>query len=68
MVGPVLLKQSHEDAKMSVESRLGYIQGEIKRVEGLIKELQDSMEKKREEIMRIQVEAGGAGGARGASG
>ena len=65
MVGPVLLKQTHEDAKLSVESRLGYIEGEIKRVEGLIDELQGKMEGKRREIVEAQVkvqqaEGGGA--------
>jgi prefoldin beta subunit len=62
MVGPVLLKQSHEDAKMSVESRLGYIEGEIKRVEGNIKEVQEKMEGKRREIMEVQGRVGQAGG------
>ncbi|KIW00858.1 uncharacterized protein PV09_07615 [Verruconis gallopava] len=55
LIGPVLLKQDQEEAKMSVESRLGYIQGEIKRVEGLIKDLQDGMEKKRGEIVSTQI-------------
>lgn len=62
MVGPVLLKQSHEDAKMSVESRLGYIRGEVERVEKSIEGLQGKMEGKRQEIVSAQVKAGGGGG------
>jgi prefoldin beta subunit len=65
MVGPVLLKQSHEEAKLSVESRLGYIEGEIKRVEGLIEEVQGKMEEKRREIVEAQVKAQQAGGVGG---
>lgn len=65
MVGPVLLKQSHEDAKMSVESRLGYIEGEIKRVETNIETLQKGMEGKRQELVRKQMEVQGAGAGSG---
>ena len=57
----MLLKQSHEEAKMSVESRLGYIQGEIERVERTIGEVEGKMEGKRGEIVALQVKAGGAG-------
>jgi prefoldin beta subunit len=62
MVGPVLLKQEHEEAKVSVDSRLGYIEGEIRRVEGLIKDLQDNLERKRGDIVQLQVQLQGAGG------
>jgi prefoldin beta subunit len=62
MAGPVLLKQSHDDAKTSVDSRLGYIEGEIKRVEALIMDLQDKFYQKRTEIVQTQVALQGAVG------
>jgi len=68
MVGPVLLKQSHEEAKMSVDARLSYIEGEIKRVESIIEGLQDTMDGKRNEIMGLQVKLQGAGAGGGGGG
>jgi prefoldin beta subunit len=67
LVGPVLLKQDNDDAKRTVDGRLEYIEKEIKRVEGTIKELQEKSEKMRNELgalqQQIQMEQqqGGAG-------
>nr|OQO31960.1 hypothetical protein B0A51_00301 [Rachicladosporium sp. CCFEE 5018] len=54
LVGPVLLKQDTAEAKSTVDGRLEYIGGEIKRIEGSIKEIQEKSEGKRTEIMQIQ--------------
>lgn len=50
----MLLKQDRDDAKRTVDGRLEYIEKEIKRVEGTIKELQEQSEKMRVEIGTLQ--------------
>jgi prefoldin beta subunit len=50
LVGPVLLKQDHSEAMETVNGRLKYIDGEIKRLEGLISEAQSQGEKKKMEV------------------
>ncbi|KAF2169600.1 hypothetical protein M409DRAFT_64684 [Zasmidium cellare ATCC 36951] len=54
LVGPVLLKQEPSEAKSTVEGRLEFIEKEIKRIEGSIKEIQDKSEGKKMEILQIQ--------------
>jgi prefoldin beta subunit len=54
LVGPVLLKQDKDDAKRTVDGRLDYIEKEIKRVEGTIKESQERSEKMRGELGTLQ--------------
>jgi prefoldin beta subunit len=54
LIGPVLLKQDKTDAVTSVNGRLEFIEKEIKRTEGRIKELQEGSEKKRGEVMSLQ--------------
>lgn len=54
LIGPVLLKQDKTDAVTSVNGRLEFIEKEIKRSEGRIKELQESSEKKRGEVVSLQ--------------
>jgi prefoldin beta subunit len=48
MVGPVLLKNDLDDAKLTVSKRLEFINGEIKKVENSIQEL----EKKANEVAK----------------
>ncbi|RAL10853.1 tubulin-binding prefolding complex subunit YKE2 [Aspergillus homomorphus CBS 101889] len=50
LVGPVLLKQEKTEAVMAVNGRLEFIEKEIKRIEGQIKENQDKADKKRTEV------------------
>ncbi|EAL92646.1 prefoldin subunit 6, putative [Aspergillus fumigatus A1163] len=50
IVGPVLLKQDKNEAVMAVNGRLDFIEKEIKRIEGQIKEAQEKAEKKRAEV------------------
>ncbi|PFH54780.1 hypothetical protein AMATHDRAFT_134272 [Amanita thiersii Skay4041] len=50
LLGPVLVKQDQADAKANVNKRLEFIQSEIKRLEGQLKELQSKQEKKKQEV------------------
>lgn len=54
LIGPVLVKQDQVEAKSNVETRLGFIRSEIKRVEGQIKEVEEKQEKKRAELIQVQ--------------
>ena len=50
LVGPCLLKQEREEAVQSVDRRLEFIGGEIKRVEGQIADMQTESEKRKMEV------------------
>jgi prefoldin beta subunit len=54
MVGPVLLKQERSEALTAVNGRLEFIAKSIKDTEDRIKELQETNEKKRLELMQLQ--------------
>jgi len=54
LVGPVLLKQDKTEAVNAVDGRLDFIGKEIARTEARIKELQDSSEKKRVDLIQLQ--------------
>ncbi|KAL4739488.1 Prefoldin [Aspergillus similis] len=54
LIGPVLLKQEKTEALMAVNGRLEFIEKEIQRIEGQIKENQDKSDKKRAEIVQYQ--------------
>ncbi|KAJ5235294.1 Prefoldin [Penicillium citrinum] len=57
LVGPVLLKQDKTEATMAVNGRLEFIEKEIKRIEGEIKEKEEQGDKKRAEVLQIQSQA-----------
>jgi prefoldin beta subunit len=59
LVGPVLLKQERTEAVLAVDGRLEFIEKEIKRVEKLIKDIQEEIEKKRMAIFRMQTDLQG---------
>lgn len=61
LIGPVLLKQDRTDAESTVNGRLEFIDKEISRLEGHIKEMQGKMEKKKNEIIQVQTNAQAAG-------
>ncbi|CAP62164.1 uncharacterized protein PODANS_5_12970 [Podospora anserina S mat+] len=63
LIGPVLLKQDRTDAESTVKGRLEFIEKEITRLEGHIKETQAKMEKKKTEIIQVQTSAQAAVGA-----
>ncbi|KZP10511.1 hypothetical protein FIBSPDRAFT_838340 [Athelia psychrophila] len=57
LIGPVLVPQDQAEAKSNVDTRLEFIRGEIKRVEGQLKEIGTKTEKKKQELVEIQAEA-----------
>eukprot|EP00899_Mesostigma_viride_P010096 jgi/Mesvir1/19088/Mv12840-RA.1 len=54
LVGPVLVKQDLVEAKANVTNRVKRIEEETGRINGLIKITDEKMEKKRQEIMKLQ--------------
>jgi len=54
LTGPILVKQDVSEAKLNVGKRLDYIQGELKRHEKSIKDLQTDQEKKKELLTKLQ--------------
>lgn len=54
MIGPVLVKQDVTEAKQNVQKRIDYINGEIKRHEGAIKDLEKKQESQREALSKLQ--------------
>ncbi|EPS95807.1 hypothetical protein FOMPIDRAFT_1025598 [Fomitopsis schrenkii] len=54
LIGPVLVQQDQAEAKANVEKRLEFIKGEIKRIEGQIKDFEEKAEKKKSELVEIQ--------------
>ncbi|ESZ96796.1 hypothetical protein SBOR_2797 [Sclerotinia borealis F-4128] len=60
LVGPVLLKQDKTEAVMAVDGRLEFIEKEIKRVEQVLKDVQDKSDGLKMEIIKLQSETQGA--------
>ncbi|KAL7747273.1 Prefoldin subunit 6 [Sorochytrium milnesiophthora] len=56
LIGPVLVKQEQAEAKTNVKKRLEFIRAEIERVEKLLKEHNAKMDKKKDELMKLQTE------------
>ena len=54
LIGPVLVKQDLEEAKLTVQKRIDYIQEELKRHEKSISELQVKQDRQRESIAKLQ--------------
>ncbi|WWC68907.1 uncharacterized protein I206_102843 [Kwoniella pini CBS 10737] len=54
LVGPSLVPQDSNEAKVNVEKRLDFIKSEIKRVEGQLKDSEEKAAKKKDEIMGLQ--------------
>ncbi|GAA6000263.1 tubulin-binding prefolding complex subunit YKE2 [Rhodotorula paludigena] len=53
-VGPVLLKQDQDEARGNVDKRLEWIEGEIKRTEANLKDLETKLESKKMELVHLQ--------------
>ncbi|KAF4091355.1 hypothetical protein AMELA_G00036040 [Ameiurus melas] len=56
LIGPVLVKQDLDEAKATVAKRLEYINGEIKRYDSLLKEMEQKTEQHREVLASLQQE------------
>ncbi|KAF4623188.1 hypothetical protein D9613_002093 [Agrocybe pediades] len=54
LIGPILVKQDQDDAKNNVDRRLDFIRGEIRRVEGQIKDIEEKQEKRKVELVQLQ--------------
>ncbi|KAH7912601.1 prefoldin subunit 6 [Hygrophoropsis aurantiaca] len=54
LIGPVLVQQDQAEAKANVQTRLDFIQGEIKRVDNQIKEIETKSDQKKDELVAIQ--------------
>ncbi|WVW79853.1 hypothetical protein I302_101823 [Kwoniella bestiolae CBS 10118] len=54
LVGPSLVPQDQNEAKVNVEKRLDFIRSEIKRVEAQLKENEEKAAKRKDEIMGLQ--------------
>ncbi|KAJ3305651.1 hypothetical protein HDV03_001296 [Kappamyces sp. JEL0829] len=54
LIGPVLVKQDRAEAVGNVKKRIEFISGEIKRSETMISELQDKLEKKKLEVVKLE--------------
>merc|ERR1719369_2437593 len=48
LIGPALIRQETGEAKTSVNKRIGYISGEIKRVDGVVDKLKTDVRQKEE--------------------
>lgn len=56
LIGPVLVKQDLEEAKMNVAKRLDYIQSEIRRVEKQKEDLEKRQEGHRDVLTKIHTQ------------
>ncbi|CAF0926155.1 unnamed protein product [Didymodactylos carnosus] len=54
LIGPVLIKQELSEGKETVEKRLVYCDGELKRLTTMIKDTEKKLETHREVIAKIQ--------------
>ena len=54
LTGPVLVKQDLAEAKLNVGKRLDYIQGELKRHEKSITDMQSKQDQKKESLAKLQ--------------
>ncbi|XP_069097979.1 prefoldin subunit 6 [Pleurodeles waltl] len=54
LIGPVLVKQDLEEAKATVAKRLDYINGEIKRYESQMKDMEKKSDQQREVLSKLQ--------------
>ncbi|XP_059477625.1 prefoldin subunit 6 [Neocloeon triangulifer] len=54
MMGPVLVKQDIEDAKMNVDKRIKYITSELERQNKQLADQEEKMQKTKENLNKIQ--------------
>jgi len=54
LIGPVLVKQDHSEAKINVQKRMDYITGELDRHEKAIKDLQSKQETSKSSLNSLQ--------------
>merc|ERR1719295_1973033 len=54
LIGPALVRQDVTEAKSNVDKRIGYISGELKRHDDLLKDLEKKQEDHREKLQSMQ--------------
>jgi len=54
LIGPALVKQSREEALSNVKKRIDFINGEIKRLDNSVKDLQKKIELKKQRVTELQ--------------
>ncbi|KAK0566779.1 Prefoldin subunit 6 [Tilletia horrida] len=57
LIGPALVKQDQAEAKANVDKRIEFIKNEVTRVESKLREVNQKMEAKRNEIVELQSKA-----------
>ncbi len=56
LVGPALVRQDVSEARQNVDKRIAYINGELKRQEEALKELEKKQEEHRENLTNMQTQ------------
>merc|ERR1712008_134724 len=56
LIGPALVNQELNEAKGNVEKRIAYIQGELKRKEAVLADLDKKQDEAREKMQEVQVQ------------
>lgn len=56
LIGPAMVKQDVEEAKSNVNKRIDYIQGELKRQDELLKDLDKKQDEHRENLTSMQTQ------------
>nr|CAG4642244.1 EOG090X0MQF [Eurycercus lamellatus] len=54
LIGPVLIKQDLDEAKANVSKRIDYINGELKRLDKTIEDLDGKQDSQREVLSKLQ--------------
>ncbi|XP_015372913.1 PREDICTED: prefoldin subunit 6 [Diuraphis noxia] len=54
MVGPILLRQDHTEAKENIDKRMSYIKNELQRIDDRVHTLEETQEKYRESLTKLQ--------------
>lgn len=54
MVGPILLRQDHTEAKENIEKRMNYIKNELQRIDDRIQSLETKQDEFRERLTKLQ--------------
>ena len=56
LVGPALVRQEATEARSNVDKRIGYITGELKRHDDLLKDLEKKQEQHKENLQALQTQ------------
>jgi len=54
MVGPILLRQDHTEAKENIDKRMSYIKNELQRIDDRVHTLEETQDKYRESLTKLQ--------------